>query len=101
MTVLQTRNGEAFPQLGGEPAEVVPMDTPVILPVIEVATPSLQTRLALPFRAGLGLAAGLALAFAVDYLDATVRDRRDLEEMGIRVLGEIPRKRWGMNSKEK
>jgi len=97
VTVLQTRNGEAFPQLGGQPAEVAPMDTPVILPVIETATPSLQAQLALPFRAGLGLAAGLALAFTMDYLDPTVRHRRELEEMGIRVLGEIPRRRRGNN----
>ncbi len=94
VTVLQTRNGEAFPQLGNQPAEVVPMDTPAILPVIETPPPPLQARLALPLRAGLGLAAGLALAFAVDYVDPNVRDRRDLEEMGIRVVGEIPKKRW-------
>lgn len=92
-TVLQTQNAAAFPQLGGQPAEVVPMDAPVILPVIQAATPSIRQRLDLPFRLALGLAAGLALAFAVDYLDPTVRDRRDLEELGIAVVGEIPTRR--------
>jgi capsular polysaccharide biosynthesis protein len=81
--------------LGEQPAEVAAMDTPAILPVIETQTPPLQTQLAVPFRAGLGLAAGLALAFAVDYFDQTVRDRRELEAMGLRVIGEIPRqRRW-------
>jgi capsular polysaccharide biosynthesis protein len=95
VVVLQTRNGQAFPQLGSQPAEIAPMDTPVILPVIETAVPPVQARLAVPLRVGLGLAAGLALAFVVDYLDPTVRDRRELEEMGLRVVGEIPhRARW-------
>jgi capsular polysaccharide biosynthesis protein len=40
--------------------------------------------------------AGVALAFLWDYLDDTVRDRREVEGLGVPVLGEIPRKpaRW-------
>ena len=92
-TVLQTQNHAAFPQLGGQPAEVTPMDAPGILPVIELAAPTLRTRLDLPFRLALGVTAGLALAFVVDYLDASVRHRGELEAMGIQVVGEIPRMR--------
>jgi capsular polysaccharide biosynthesis protein len=93
VAVLQTRNGEAFPQLGGQPAEVVPLDTPDILPVIEERGPSLQSRLQLPFRLALGLATGLALALLTDYFDTTVRGRKDLEDLGLAVLAEIPRGR--------
>ena len=38
----------------------------------------------------LALAAGIALAFLLDYLDDSVRSPRELEEMGLAVLGEIP-----------
>jgi capsular polysaccharide biosynthesis protein len=34
----------------------------------------------------------LGLAFLVDYLDPTVRHRKELEEIGLPVMGEIPRK---------
>jgi len=54
--------------------------------------PSLTQRLDLPVRLGLALAAGLALAFLLDYLDDTVRSRAELEAMEINVLGEIPKK---------
>jgi capsular polysaccharide biosynthesis protein len=93
VTVLQERNGDAFPQLGGQAAEVVPLDTPVILPVIETQGPGLQTRLQVPFRIALGLVTGLVLAFVADYFDSTIRDRRELEAMGLVVIGEIPRGR--------
>ena len=43
-------------------------------------------------RTLLGLIVGLALAFLLDYLDDTVRDRRDAEQQtGLPVVGEIPR----------
>ena len=54
--------------------------------------PSLTERLDLPVRLLLALAAGLALAFLLEYLDDSVRDRAELEEMGISVLAEVPRK---------
>ncbi|MBI3361115.1 MAG: hypothetical protein HY023_08390 [Chloroflexi bacterium] len=86
--VLQTQNVTMLPQLGGQAAVVAKLDTPVITP----AVPSLRVRLELPLRLALGLAAGLALAFAVDYLDPTVRDKKELEGLGIEVIGEIPKK---------
>ena len=39
---------------------------------------------------GLALAAGLALAFLLDYLDDTVRGPGDLRALGLAVLGEVP-----------
>jgi capsular polysaccharide biosynthesis protein len=57
---------------------------------------SLRERLDLPIRLFLALLAGIALAFLLDYLDDTVRDQAELEEMGITVLGEIPRRSRGL-----
>jgi hypothetical protein len=31
------------------------------------------------------------LAFLADYLDTSVRDRADLDRLGLEVLGEVPR----------
>jgi capsular polysaccharide biosynthesis protein len=87
--VLQNRNAEVFPQLSGQPAVVVPLDTPSPGPV----SPSLRARLDLPLKAGLALALGAALALAAHYLDPFLRDRRDLEALGLPVVGELPRER--------
>ncbi len=84
--VLQTRNQEVFPQLGTG-AVVTALDPVNISP----APPSLTARLNLPLRLALALAAGLVLAFLVDYLDPTLHSRAELERMGLGVLGEIPR----------
>jgi capsular polysaccharide biosynthesis protein len=84
--VLQTRNAEAFPFLG-ENAVVVPLDEPVVNQI----PAGLRAALDLPLRLVLAVAAGLGLAFLVDYLDPTVRTRRELEELGLEVLVEIPR----------
>ena len=86
MTVLQERNGDVFPQLGGQPAAVTPLDTPAVgsLP------PSLRARLDLPLKVGLALAFGCALALLAFYLDPFVRDRDDAAAAGLAVLAEIP-----------
>jgi len=55
--------------------------------------PGLRDRLELPLRLLIALAAGIALAFLADYLDDRVRGREDIEQMGLRVVGEIPKKR--------
>jgi capsular polysaccharide biosynthesis protein len=52
----------------------------------------LLDQLQLPLRVGLALGAGAGLALLVDYLDPTVRGRKELEEMGLPVVGEIPKK---------
>ena len=57
---------------------------------------SLTARFDLPLRLELALLAGIALTFLLDYLDLTVRNRAELEALGLPVLGEIPtrRRRW-------
>jgi capsular polysaccharide biosynthesis protein len=85
-TVLQRDNALVFPQLGGLAAEVHPLDSPVAGPI----GASLRARLDLPLKVALGLALGAALALAAHYLDPFVRSRRELEQLGMPVLGEIP-----------
>jgi capsular polysaccharide biosynthesis protein len=85
--VLQTQNAAVFPQLGGQAAVVTPLDAPSVAAV----PPSLRSRLDLPLRLALALAAGAALALAAHYLDPFVRERAELERLGLAVVGEIPR----------
>ncbi|MEA3336963.1 MAG: hypothetical protein U9R25_13710 [Chloroflexota bacterium] len=57
--------------------------------------PGLSDRLDLPLRLLIALAAGIALAFLVDYLDDRVRDESDVESLGLPVIAEIPKHRSG------
>lgn len=57
-----------------------------------VIGPSLRQRLDLPLRLALALIAGVLIVFLLDYLDDRLRDPRQLEALGIPVLGEIPRR---------
>lgn len=86
--VLQTRNAEAFPQLGGVNAAVTALDQPNV----GASGPGLRSMLDLPIRLGLGFAAGLALAFAAHYIDPFIRNTNDIELLGLAVLGKIPRR---------
>lgn len=88
IAVLTEQNAAALPQLGGENAVLVQMDEPVVNPI----PAGIRSQLDLPLRVALALAAGLALALAAEYLDPTVRDRRDMDELGLEILGSIPRK---------
>lgn len=85
--VLRTRNADAFPQLGGVNAVVNALDTPNV----GASSPGLRSMLDLPIRLGLGLAVGLALAFAAHYLDPFIRSKDDVELLGLKTLGEIPK----------
>ncbi len=85
--VLQEQNAAALPTLGGQAAVVVPLDKPAIGPV----PPSLRARLDLPLKVGLGLVAGIALALIAHYFDPLVREREELEQIGLKVIAEIPR----------
>jgi hypothetical protein len=86
-TVLQDRNAAVFPQLGGQAAKVVGLDSPAAGAV----PPSLRSRLDLPLKAGLAFAVGLALALLAHYFDPFVREPGELEGMGLKVLAEVPR----------
>jgi capsular polysaccharide biosynthesis protein len=66
---------------------VVPLDQPVINQI----PAGLRAALELPLRLILAIGAGVGLAFLVDYVDPTVRTRRELEAMGLEVLAEIPK----------
>lgn len=88
--VLQTRNADIFPPLNGQPAIVTPLDTPAVGPA---GPPSLRARLDMPLRLALALAVGLALALAAHYFDPFVREKAELEKMGLKVIAETPRVR--------
>jgi capsular polysaccharide biosynthesis protein len=84
--VLQKRSADFLGQLGTTDADIRLIDPPVVLP----AGRSLKEKLDLPIRLLLALLAGVALAFLLDYLDDTVRNRAEVQTMGLAVLGEIP-----------
>ncbi|MBN1136238.1 MAG: hypothetical protein JXM73_06620 [Anaerolineae bacterium] len=85
--IVQDAGADYFPQLAGAPARAVLIDGPGIGQVGR----SLKDKLDLPIRLLVALVAGVALAFLWDYMDATVRDRAELESLNLNVLGEIPR----------
>jgi capsular polysaccharide biosynthesis protein len=78
-----------FQALGTEGAGVTLLDGPAI----SVVGASLRDKLEWPMRIGLGLLVGLGLVFLMDYLDSSVRNRREVEMLGLRVIGEIPKDR--------
>jgi len=58
---------------------------------VGASAPGLRAMLDLPIRLGLGLAVGVALAFLAHYVDPFVRNKQDIEALGVKVLGEIPK----------
>lgn len=89
--LLTHRAGTFFAQLGSDAAVVSMIDPPQIVGMGR----SLRERLELPLRLLLAAAVGIALAFLLDYLDVTVRDREDLAGLGVPILAEVPmRRRW-------
>lgn len=86
--VLKTRAQAYFPQLGGEPAQVTILDTPVVTP----APPPITNRLGPLIRVALALLGGVVLAFLAEYLDPTIRRRDQVEALGVQVLGSLPKR---------
>jgi capsular polysaccharide biosynthesis protein len=84
---LTERSADFFGQFSAEEADIRLIDPPAIGRVGRSA----REQLDLPLRILLALAAGIGLAFLLDYLDDSVRDRTDLERLGLPVLGEVPR----------
>jgi capsular polysaccharide biosynthesis protein len=84
--VLTTRVDAYFPQFAAAQAVIVPLDE--VLPA-PIATP-ITARLAPLVRIGIGLALGLVLAFALEFLDSSIRNRGETEALGLSVIGEIP-----------
>ena len=77
-----------FTQLGTENAVVAVLDTPSV----GVVGPDLRSRLDFPLRVILAFIAGVGFVFVLAYLDTSVRRMRDLEEIGLPVIGVIPKK---------
>jgi capsular polysaccharide biosynthesis protein len=78
-----------FQALGTEGAGVTVLDGPAI----SMVGASLRDRLEWPMRVGLGLLVGLGLIFLLEYLDTSIRKREEVETLGLRVIGEIPKDR--------
>ena len=82
-------NAGALPQLGGDPVALTQLNEPVVsgLPA------GIGAQLDLAVRLGLAVAVGIGLAFVFEYVDPTLRDRGEVEKMGLAVLGEIPKQK--------
>lgn len=87
LDVLAERNLTYFPQMGSAPADVTVLDELNIVP----APPPLANRFAPFIRIGLGLLAGIGLAFLAHYLDPTLRRREDVEQLGLPVIASLPK----------
>jgi capsular polysaccharide biosynthesis protein len=86
-TVLKTHSKDFFPQVGPDGITVTALD----VPAVGAVPPSLSDRYNPLVRFLLGLAAGVALAFLVDYIDPTLHERNEVEKLGLPVLAEVPR----------
>lgn len=87
IATLRDDSAEAFPQLGGAPAQITVLDDVTI----QAAPPPLADRFGPLVRVGLGLVAGVGLALLAHYLDPVLRRRDDVEAVGLGVIGSIPR----------
>jgi capsular polysaccharide biosynthesis protein len=86
---LTQNSGAYFPQLEDLEPAVRRLDEPAAAPLL----PSLRAQLMGPaVKVGLALFVGSGLAFLWHYLDPTVREPEELEELGWDVLASIPRK---------
>ena len=85
---LNQNSSAYWPQLTD--AKVSPvrvLDAPVPVPL----SIDLRSRFELPVRIGLGLGLGVLLAFLAHYIDRVVHDRREVELLGLTVIGDIPK----------
>jgi capsular polysaccharide biosynthesis protein len=90
VTAELTENASSyFPQIEGIEPALRRLDAPV--PV--ALAPGLRTQLLGPaMKLALALVGGVALALLFHYLDPTVREASELEQAGLAVLAEIPRR---------
>ncbi len=85
---LTEGSAQFFGQFSADEADIKLIDPPVINAIPRPA----RDQLDLPLRVLLALAAGVGLAFLLDYLDRSVRERSDVEALGLTILGEIPKR---------
>ena len=83
--VMQDQNETVFPQLGGRNATVVALDEPMVT----LTPPGLTQYLGPLVRISTGLVLGLLLVFCAHYFDPFIRNRSDVEIIGIQVIVEI------------
>lgn len=88
IAVLTEQNAAALPQLGGENAQLTQLDAPIINPL----PAGIRNQLDLPLRVLVAFVVGVGLALLSEYLDPTIRDREEVQRLGLPLLGEIPRK---------
>jgi hypothetical protein len=89
VAVLNEEAGQLVGPLGEARPVLRLIEPPVVVPVGR----SLKDKLDIPIRLGLALLVGIAGAFLLEYLDGSVRTSAEVEELGIAVLGQIPRRR--------
>lgn len=87
VATLTESSADFFGQFSADEADIRLIDPPAVSAVGRPA----REQLDLPLRLLLALTAGVGLAFLLYYLDDSVRERGDLEQMGLEVLGEVPR----------
>lgn len=88
ITTEITENAEAyFRQLTTVRTEITVIEGPVVEPTAL----TLLQRLEIPLRLILSLFAGLSIILLLDYLDSSIRVRKELEALGFPVLAEIPK----------
>lgn len=87
IVVMTEENATALPQLGGDTAVLVLLDEPIVTPLPQ----NFRSQLDIPLRIALALFVGIGLALLAEYLDPTLRDRYETEQVGLAVLGEIPK----------
>lgn len=80
-----------FQQLGTENAGVTLIDGPTV----NAVGGGVRDQVELPLRLLLAFLVGVGLVFLLHYLDDAVRSARELEALGIQVIGVIPRKKSG------
>ena len=82
--VMQEQNKNVFPQLGGRNATVVPLDEPIVT----LASPGITQYLEIFVRITTGLVLGLLLVLCGHFFDPYIRNRSDVETLGIQVIME-------------
>lgn len=84
--VLQNDNTAAVPHLGQTKAQIVPIDEVIV----QTLGAGIGAYLDIPLRLFVALAAGVGLAFLIEYIDPKIRTRSQVLAINIPVLGEIP-----------
>ena len=85
--VMQDQNETVFPQMGGRNATVIALDEPMVT----LTSPGLTQYLDPLIRISTGFVLGLLLVFCAHYFDPFIRNRSDVEIVGIQVVVEITR----------